>query len=102
MYIEISWSTEPGNGWIRSAMRLTNEEKETIILFNEADKTATVETFQGKIIRRMEKEGVIPVRETPEGAKKYIVPKTWIKVTPPKKMNLSDEQKQAIADRFKK
>lgn len=83
-------------------MKLSNEEKETIILFNEADKTATVETFQSKIIRRMEKEGVIPVRETPEGAKRYIVPKTWIKVTPPKKMNLSEEQKQAIADRFKK
>lgn len=74
-------------------MRLTNEEKETIILFNEADKTATVETFQGKIIRRMEKEGVIPVRVTPEGAKKYIIPKTWIKVTPPRKV--SDAQRQS-------
>lgn len=79
-------------------MKLTSEEKETIIIFNEADDTATVETFQGKIIRRMEKEGVKPVRESPEGAKRYIVPKKWIKVTPPKKV--SDEQRQASREKM--
>lgn len=75
-------------------MRLTNEEKETIILFNEADNTATVETFQGKIIRRMEKEGVKPVKEDSYGMKRYIVPKSWVKVYPPRKVVLSDEAKE--------
>lgn len=36
-------------------MQLTNQERETIICYNEADKTATVFTYNGRMLRDLDK-----------------------------------------------
>ena len=66
-------------------MSLTNFEKETIIIFNEAEPTARIETFNSRIIREAEKAAARSAdvvreerRENKHGA--YTMPKTYIKI----------------------
>lgn len=77
-------------------MYLTNEERETIILFNEADKTATCDTCNPSLIRKLDKlclenEEISIVRQD-EFGKVYKFPKKWVKVNATVK--LSNEQRQ--------
>ncbi len=79
-------------------MSLTNIEKETIICFNEAEKTAEVFTYRQSLIRQL--DGLTEERPTEatrvkanaEGGVTYTVPKTWIKIRP--KRILTEEQKE--------
>lgn len=82
-------------------MHLTNEERETIILFNEADKTATCDTCNPSLIRKLDKlcleyEEISVVRQDEYG-KVYKFPKKWVKVNA--SVRLSDEQRQKMAER---
>lgn len=85
--------------------KLTRYEKETIILFNEADKEAIVETYRKPLIRCLfnhaEKypELFHLEEDIGDGGYKFIVPKKYVTVRSPRKM--SDEQKQKNADRLK-
>lgn len=82
--------------------RLSQYEQETIINFNEGDKTAGIYTHNKALRRKLEKLA----HERPDEcrlekvsrygeAADYIVPKSWIKVGPPRKAPpLTEEQKQ--------
>lgn len=70
------------------AYKLTREEQETIIIFNEAEQSAEISTFNGALIRRLtqlckdrpsECTGDEP---DADGEVKFVVPKKWIKVNP--------------------
>lgn len=83
----------------------TGLERETLIDFNEAEKTASVYTcnkaMQNKLRRLAEQrpEECRLVKEYPESkAIEFDVPKAWVKVSPPRKV--SEEQKAAAAKRF--
>jgi hypothetical protein len=77
-------------------MALSNAEKETIVRFDKESDLATVYTHEVRIIsrlkkemKRLESEGGRLVEEgkfegTPYGV--FEVPKTWVKVSPPKQM----------------
>lgn len=86
-------------------MKLTAEEKETIISFNEADGTADIEVFSARILREIRKAAEmypdeVTIKESSEGAYLVTLPKKWIKVRAPRV--LTDEQRAEIAQRFKK
>ena len=86
-------------------MRLTAEEKETIINFNEADATADIEVFSARLMREIRKAAElypddVTIKESSEGAYLVTLPKKWIKIRAPR--ILTDEQRAEIAQRFKK
>ena len=85
--------------------KLSRVEQETILLYNEEDKTASVSTYNVALVRKLEKL----CRERPDecrknerqnGVDEYIVPKKWIKVNPPRQM--SAEAKAKAAERMSK
>ena len=83
---------------------LSREERETIILYTEADDRAEVYTNNKKMINRLAKlyaerpDEVEKIREADTGAVTYPVPRDWVKIIP--KRRLSEEQRAAITDRF--
>ena len=83
---------------------LSREERETIILYTEADDCAEVYTNNKKMINRLAKlyaerpEEVEKIREADTGAVTYTVPRDWIKVVP--KRRVSEEHRAALADRL--
>jgi hypothetical protein len=83
---------------------LSNYERETIILFNEAESTASVYTHSRKLQNKLNKlvdiNPDISVRCQDKESTTYIVPKKWIKVSPPRQVNYTDEQKAAMAERL--
>lgn len=83
---------------------LTNYERETIINYNNEDGTATVYTYHRALQNKLNKLlGVNPnisiVRKGEEWVE-YQVPKKWIKVSPPRQTNYTDEQRAAMAERL--
>jgi hypothetical protein len=80
-------------------------ERETTIVFNEEENEAMVWSASPSFQRRMRKLGVEPYktaqRERGEQSCWYKVPKTWVKLSPPRHMVLSDEQRAAIGVRLR-
>lgn len=78
-------------------------ERETIIVYNEEEKTADVYTCNKALRRRLDQllktkeDEMILVREDDISAT-YIVPKKWIKVSPPRQM--SEEAIEAARNRL--
>ncbi len=80
-------------------MSLTNIERETVICFNEAEKTAEVFTYRPSLIRQL--DGLTEERPTEatrvkankEGGVTYTIPKAWVKIRP--KRILTEEQREA-------
>ena len=90
-------------------MKLSRYEQETILNFNEEEKTASVYTHNKALQRKVQKL----VEKRPEECKldgvshdgqavSFIVPKSWIKVSPPRKRQLTDEQRNAAAERLRR
>ena len=83
---------------------LDKYERETIINFNEAEPTASVYTFnrslQSKLNKLLSFNPDISLKYSDEERAEYIVPKKWIKVSPPRQVNLTDEQRAAAAERL--
>lgn len=82
-------------------MSLSLYEQETIINYNQEDKTATCYTYDKALIRKLDqlcqtRQGITLVRER-DGAKEYSFPKKWVKVFAPKE--LSDEQRLKMAEK---
>ena len=88
-------------------MELNNYERETIITFNEAEKTAGVYTHNGRLLRQLEQLA----KDRPDecqlervcrdgSAADYIVPKSWIKIRP--KRILSEEERERLSEAGKK
>lgn len=75
-------------------MKLSKAEQETIITWNNEDKTANIYTYDIRLTNKLEKlvesgnENIKKVNNN--GFDEYIVPKRWVKVNPPRKM--SEEQ----------
>lgn len=79
-------------------MNLTSIEKETIIVFNEAESEAAVQTYNGKLTRRLEQlERDRPDEVSRDHQGDYVIPKTWIKINPTRIM--TDEQREQLAER---
>ena len=83
-------------------MSLTNLEKETIIVFNEAEDTANVETFSARLLGQLRKvescEGVV-CKTKEKGYGVYVLPKTMVKVIAPRKqLVLTDEQRDHFVE----
>lgn len=74
---------------------LTNLEKETIILFNEAEQTARIETFNGKLLKKLRsavlKTQMVICEESKSDYGVYVIPKSMITIHIPRQ--LSDEEK---------
>ncbi len=83
---------------------LSREERETIILYTEADDRAEVYTHNKKMINRLAKlcaerpDEVEKIREADTGAVTYTVPRDWIRVVP--KRRVSEEYRAAAAERL--
>ena len=85
-------------------MKLTKYEQETIINYNQEEKTASCFTYDRALIRKLDEfvqngEAITVVREG-DGWKEYKFPKKCVKVRFPRK--LSDEQRQEMAERMKR
>lgn len=84
-------------------MNLTKYEQETIINYNNEEKTASIFTYDKSLIRKLDKR----LAEMPdmklirrgEDFAEYSLPKKWIKVTFPRQY--SDEQRAEMAERMK-
>jgi hypothetical protein len=70
--------------------KLSGLERETIILFNEADATAEIEAHSramknqlGRVLREHPEEISLVRRD--EYADYYTLPKRWVKIVPPRK-----------------
>lgn len=81
-------------------MKLSFYEQESVISFNEDEKTANVYTHKKSLLRKLEKlaqdrpEECRLVKFSHGGrAADYIIPKAWVKITPPR--IASEEQKAA-------
>jgi len=84
-------------------MALTNIERETIINFNDAEKTASVYTSNAAMIRRLNalclvNAGVHAVRADEYGTE-YECPKVWIKIRPSRIISDAKRAEMASAAR---
>ena len=86
-------------------MKLTNYEKETIIIFNEAEQTADISTYNSTLIRKLDglcssRPDEVQLTESNNfGGKCYTVPKRWVKVNASR--ILDDDIKQKLSDSMK-
>lgn len=87
-------------------MKLMAVEKETIIVFNESEKTAIVCTFNKKIIKKLlaikdSRDDINLLNITSEEEHKFEIPKSWIKVNPKQiRKALTEAQKKDFRDRM--
>lgn len=87
-------------------MKLSRTEKETIILFNEEEQTASVFTCNAALLRKLERlrakwpELVKIVDEYQDGSKTYLIPKKYVRVTTPQK--LTDKQREKRAETLRR
>ena len=82
-------------------MALANYEKETIILYNEEQSTASVCTYNDKLKNKLadyaSKSSECCLRKQSNGYLEYTIPKSWIKIYLPRQY--SEEQRQKMAER---
>ena len=84
-------------------MNLTKYEQETIINYNNEEKTASIFTYDKFLIRKLDKR----MSEMPdmklirrgEDFAEYSLPKKWIKIAFPRQY--TDEQRAEMAERMK-
>jgi hypothetical protein len=83
-------------------MRLGKQEQETIIVFNEQDRLATIFTYNKTWQKHLEKNlGLKPTMNNRHGGKEYETEKKQIKM-PRKKREDSPETKKKRADQLRK
>ena len=81
-------------------MKLSNYEKETIILWNEAEKTASIYTHNAALQEQLaalcesHPEQVRRTEDNGHGGLTFELPKKWLKVTPPRV--LSPAQREVL------
>ena len=82
-------------------MRLTKQEKETIINFNEGDDIAYIYTCSKSWINHLEKKLGLRSTTIYSYAREYECPKSWV-IKPRKPKKLSQEQRQELSQRLLK
>lgn len=80
-------------------------ERETIINFNDGEKTASYYTLNDSKKRMLmklkdERPNEVVIKEMPGGGLEAVFPKDWVKVRPPRIM--TDEQREKAVERGKK
>lgn len=81
---------------------------ETTINYLQEDKTMTVFTSQRKWLNKLTKyandpnSGVKITYENADGSKNFEVPVSWLKISPPRKCNMTEEQRLKAAERLRK
>lgn len=84
-------------------MNLTKYEQETIINYNNEEKTASIFTYDKSLIRKLDKRltemSDMKLIRRGEDFAEYSLPKKWIKVVFPRQY--SDEQRAEMAERMK-
>lgn len=88
---------------MRLLANLTKYEQETIINYNNEEKTASIFTYDRSLIRKLDKRlpdypDITVVRRGEDWAE-YSLPKKWLKVGFPRQ--LSDEQRAEMANRMR-
>lgn len=73
-------------------VKLTREEKETIINFNEGEPMVNVLTYNKRWQRRMKEMGIEPIRIEGQ-AKEYEFPKKWLRL-PVKPRQLTPDERE--------
>lgn len=74
--------------------RLTREEKETIINFNEGEPMVNVFTYNKRWQRRMKEMGIEPIRIEGQ-AKEYGFPKKWLRLpVKPRQLTLDERERR--------
>ena len=85
-------------------MSLTSYERETVIRIGDDTDQASIWTCQPKIARRLQKRGVKPTevskQDGREVAWRFLVPARWVKISPPRRVMMSDQDRQARVDRL--
>lgn len=87
-------------------MTLTNQERETIICFNEAEATAEVFTYNGRMLRELSllagerADDIKHISDNGADGSTYSVPKKWVKIRASR--ILSEEQKKSLSSRLPK
>lgn len=88
-------------------MNLSRYERETNILFNEEESTATIFVSNNKLLKRMkqlmeDREGeVVQIFERENGGGAlFCFPKSWVKINPPR--ILSEERKKQLTEQLRK
>lgn len=83
---------------------LTKYERETVINYNYEDDYAIVYTYdralQNKLNKLLKTDNNVKVVRCGDEWCEYSVPKNYIKVSPPRQVNYSDEQRAAMAERL--
>ena len=81
---------------------------ETVITYNDAENEAGIYTGNRALLNKLRSlaeqypnECRLEHESRGGDFADYIVPKKWVKVSPPRKVNLSDEQRAQIAERLK-
>lgn len=88
-------------------MTLTNAGKETIIVFNERDRSAEVFTYNSRMKRELDKlvidrpSDVQWLRDNGHGGMTYIVPKKWVKIRASRILSEAQRELKAAAMRKK-
>lgn len=83
--------------------------RETCVEYIDQDNHATFYSGERKLINKILKLAethpneveIICMPEDNEGHILAHIPKSWLKISPPKKMNYTDEQKAALAERMR-
>lgn len=79
-------------------MTLTSQEKETIICFNEAEPTAEVFTYNGRMLRELSKlaedrpDDAQHISDNGAGGSTYSVPKKWVKIRASRVMSAAQRE----------
>jgi len=81
--------------------KLSPTERETIILFNEGEAAAEIETYNAAMKRRLDvirhdRPDYITLVRSDKYADCYIFPKKWIKIIPPR--GASEKQREHLAN----
>lgn len=83
---------------------MTKYEQETVIIYNQEDKTANIWTCDNALINKLnkliEKDPAITEIKRNEYSRTYKLPKRYINIKIPRQ--LSEEQRQKLAERAKR
>lgn len=86
-------------------MKQSRLEKETIITFNEQEKTAVIYTHNTALCRKLDKladerpEEAKRLRTFPDGGREFEIPKRWVKVNASR--ILTEEERERAQERGK-
>lgn len=79
-------------------------ERETHITYSYGDNVASIYTFDRKLQNKLNKlaqiRSDVSIIKQDDECTEYEVPKSFIKVSPPRQVNYTDEQKAAMAERL--